>query len=104
MMIIDSKCGITCGCFLVVLAWSPFYGFSPLGILHKVIGKLKANRAVCILLAPYWPRQFWFPTLWRLAKGVHRTLPSGGDFLHIGPVLHLEVHSLHMTLCLVLLS
>lgn len=50
---------IAWGCFSVALARSPFYGFSPFGVLHEVVVKLKAGRAACILLDPYWPRRVW---------------------------------------------
>ena len=51
-----------------VLTYSPcFYMFPPLPLLNKVIQKLRTTQAAeVILIAPWWPKQSWFPHLLRL--------------------------------------
>jgi hypothetical protein len=43
------------------------YAFPPLPLLERVIRKADLEKPRLILIAPFWPRQVWFPDLLRLA-------------------------------------
>ncbi|XP_038054779.1 uncharacterized protein LOC119726989 [Patiria miniata] len=57
------------------------YAFPPISILTKVIGKLERDRCKILLIAPFWPRQPWFPRLVRLLVGSPLILPDRHDLL-----------------------
>jgi hypothetical protein len=42
------------------------YAFPPLPVLSKVIRKAREEKAALILVAPFWPKQPWFPELMEL--------------------------------------
>jgi hypothetical protein len=44
------------------------YAFPPLPLLERVVRKAELEGPRLILIAPFWPRQPWFPDLLRIAK------------------------------------
>jgi hypothetical protein len=42
------------------------YAFPPISLIHKVLQKISREDCVVLLVAPMWPRQFWFHDLTRL--------------------------------------
>lgn len=52
------------------ISWSGLeaYAFPPLPLLERVLRKADFEKPRLILVAPFWPRQTWFPDLLRLSK------------------------------------
>jgi hypothetical protein len=58
------------------------YAFPPLPLLDKVLHKAELERPRLILVAPWWPKQPWFPDLLRLSSADPLPLDlSPGDLL-----------------------
>jgi hypothetical protein len=55
-------------------AWE-MYAFPPIPLLPKVLGKIRMDKALTILIAHMWPRQLWYPQLLFLACECPRVLP-----------------------------
>lgn len=74
-----------------------FYAFPPFSLILKCIRKIQADKAVGILVFPYWPSQAWFPVLKSLLSS---------DLLYFGPDEQLltspfrQAHPLHQQLTL----
>jgi hypothetical protein len=75
------------------------YAFPPLPLLERVIRKADLEKPRLVLIAPFWPRQVWFPDLLRLAReeplplelGPHDLLQPRSGIPHGNPqVLHLH--------------
>ena len=57
------------------------YLFPPLAILHKVLYKIRQDKARVILIAPRWPRRPWYAALLRMLVEVPLKLPQMPDLL-----------------------
>ncbi|XP_075796040.1 uncharacterized protein LOC142831042 [Pelodiscus sinensis] len=72
--------------------WSQqlLYAFPPIPLIPKVLEKVAINGARVILVAPFWPRQTWFPYLFRMSPHPPYHLPSRPDLLtqDHGQLLH----------------
>ena len=57
------------------------YAFPPLSLISRVLAKVERENCKILLIAPFWPRQPWFPRLTRML--VHRPviLPRRPDIL-----------------------
>ena len=76
--------------------WShlELYAFPPTAVLRRVINKLlSAQGTFLTLIAPFWPRQEWFPDLLRLSVDTPRLLPQRPDLLR-QPHFHRFHHGL----------
>ena len=70
------------------------YAFPPTAVIRRVINKLlSAQGTFLTLIAPFWPRQEWFPDLLRLSVDVPRLLPQRPDLLR-QPHFHRFHHNL----------
>lgn len=74
-----------------------FYAFPPFSLISKVLHKIKCDKAIGIVVVPYWPTQPWYP-LWTnlLISEVLYFQPNKN--LLISPFR--EQHPLHMDLTL----
>ena len=43
-----------------------FYALYAFSVISKTLKKIKANKAECILVVPYWLNQGWFPVLFKM--------------------------------------
>ena len=60
------------------------YAFPPLALVSRVLAKVQADGCrFCLLVAPFWPGQPWFPVLTRLLYDVPGLLPGRRDLLTI---------------------
>ena len=60
------------------------YAFPPFALVTRVLMKVLADECrFCLLVAPLWPGQPWFPVLTRLLCDVPRLLPGRQDLLTI---------------------
>ena len=57
------------------------YAFPPPVLLHKVVQKIHQHPCRMILVAPYWPRMLWFPSLVTLAVAEPVRLPEDQKLL-----------------------
>merc|ERR1711911_389641 len=58
------------------------YAYPPFALMGQVLAKLRRSRgARLILIAPFWPRQAWFPHLFHLAIAMPQRLPLREDLL-----------------------
>ena len=57
------------------------YAFPPISLLQRVIGKIEREAGRVLLIAPFWPRQPWFPRLARLLVEAPVLLPDRPDLL-----------------------
>ena len=75
------------------------YAFPPISILPTVIGKVERDECKILLIAPFWPRQPWFPRLVRLLVGTPLVLPDRQDLLQQPQSLyrHPAPGDLHLT-------
>ena len=51
------------------------YAFPPFAILPEVVNKVARSNMTCLLIAPWWPTQAWFPEALRLLEGPPIQLP-----------------------------
>ena len=73
---------ITSDAFLFDWNHLELYAFPPTGVLRKVVNKLMSAQGTFLtLIAPFWPRQEWFPDLLRLSIDTPRFLPQCPDLL-----------------------
>ena len=74
------------------------YAYPPISLIPRVLAKIEQDMHV-LLIAPFWPRQPWFPRLVRLL--VHRpvVLPRRADLLYQpgSGVVHPAPGDLHLT-------
>ena len=65
------------------LSWQGLlaYAFPPTAILMKVLNKVYTSESVVILVAPYWPKQSWFPLLLDLLVDFPVKLPDRAQLL-----------------------
>ena len=75
------------------------YAFPPWNLIHHVLTKLRDSRASLILIAPFWPRQPWFPLLTQLLVDSPFKFPPRGNLLTQlrGRILHPDVKSLQLS-------
>ena len=64
--------------------WDSLYLFPPINLLMKVLHKLRTFKGRVALVAPLWPKSYWFPLLMEL--NLHFTLLPA-------PVLSQMVHT-----------
>ena len=57
------------------------YVFPPISLLRLVLAKVEAEPCKVLLIAPFWPRQFWFTRLVNLLIAPPRVLPEREDLL-----------------------
>jgi hypothetical protein len=57
------------------------YAFPPIPLLAKVVAKIRLHQCRLLLVAPWWPRQSWFPDLLQLSIDFPRRLPARSDLL-----------------------
>lgn len=75
-----------------------FYGFPPFSLIHKVLEKIRTDKATGILVVPNWPSQSWFPSFYELL--IEKPIFFGPhDYLTYSPSR--EKHPLHKSLTLV---
>lgn len=75
-----------------------FYGFPPFSLIHKVLEKIRTDKATGILVVPNWPSQSWFPFFQDLLIEEPIFFPPH-DYLIYSP--YREKHPLYKTLSLV---
>ncbi|KAG6935305.1 hypothetical protein G0U57_015145, partial [Chelydra serpentina] len=84
-----------------LLPWADHlsYAFPPFPLVHRVLLKLRRDRARLILIAPAWPRQHWYTTLLELSVTTPITLPLWLDLItqEHGRLCHPDLQSLHLT-------
>ena len=81
------------------------YAFPPFSLIPRVVTKLEQEDCKVLLIAPFWPRQPWFPRLTKLLVHQPVILPQRADIL-LQPssgFLHPAPQDLHLT-CWVLSS
>ncbi|KAK3101647.1 hypothetical protein FSP39_005170 [Pinctada imbricata] len=63
--------------------WSKFYGYlnPPFSLLGKCVKKVRDDNAECIVVAPLWPTQTWFPQLLELLVENPVILPRDDNLL-----------------------
>ncbi|XP_038064670.1 uncharacterized protein LOC119735051 [Patiria miniata] len=75
------------------------YAFPPFSLIPRVLAKVEQEDCKILLIAPFWPRQPWFPRLTKLL--VHRPviLPQRADILFqpSSGFLHPAPEDLHLT-------
>ncbi|XP_030272829.1 uncharacterized protein LOC115581680 [Sparus aurata] len=57
------------------------YAFPPLPLVSQVLHRVTMGRYKVLLIAPRWPRKYWFPRLLRLVHGQPWALPGRVDLL-----------------------
>lgn len=57
------------------------YSFTPFSLFPKVLKRIQQDRAMVILIAPYWPKRSWFLLLLQRARGKSCPLPQVNDLL-----------------------
>lgn len=57
------------------------YAFPPFAIITRVLTKVREENATTLLIAPWWPRRPWFPTLVNLLNDYPVILPDRKDIL-----------------------
>ena len=81
------------------LTWNHHYGyiFPPIKLLPRVLAKVKRDRAKVLLVAPRWPRQFWYNELLNMLCHPPVLLPHRQDLLSQSGILHNNPESLQLT-------
>ena len=54
-----------------------FYAFPPFSLIGRCLQKVLMDRAECVMVAPLWPTQNWYPELMKLLVDFPRILPQG---------------------------
>ena len=79
--------------------WTGFslgYAFPPVVLLHKVLQKVRQDRARLILIAPMWPGRSWYSMILHMLVDYPRRLPSWPDLLTQCRVPHPNPQSLQL--------
>lgn len=63
------------------------YAFPPVALIPDVLRLIRSSRSVCVLIAPVWPSQHWWPSLLAVQQG-QLTLGSVHDICDPGPAGH----------------
>ena len=74
-----------------LLDWGQFhraYLFPPLAILHKVLYKIRQDKARVILIAPRWPRRGWYAAMINMLVDIPIQLPLWPNLLSQHGVRH----------------
>ena len=86
------------------LCWGSWkcYAFPPLPLLQRVVRKIQEESVQAILIAPWWARTPWFPSLISLLVDFPISLPLHRDLLtqrmeHQGLARRSDIQSLHLT-------
>ena len=74
------------------------YAFPPLGLIPRVLSKIRIDQARVLMIAPFWPSRVWFTSLLALLTDVPRRLPDRQDLLlpHAGTSHHPDLRELHL--------
>ena len=75
------------------------YAFPPLSLIPRVLSKIEQESCRVLLIAPFWPRQSWFPRVVRLLVNTPLILPLRPDIIYQprSHVLHPDPAHLHLT-------
>lgn len=75
------------------------YAFPPFPLVHKVLLKVRRDKADVILVAPAWPCQCWYPVLLDLSIQTPLHFPPSSDLIsqNHSHLLHPDLQSLHLT-------
>lgn len=75
------------------------YAFPPIALIPRVLRKIREDKAVVLLVAPYWPRRPWFLELFDLLASRPMSLPLRPDLViqPVSGILHQQPASLHLT-------
>jgi hypothetical protein len=52
------------------------YAFPPIPMIHKILEKIRNEDCMVLLIAPLWPRQYWFLSLMELLVDLPILLPQ----------------------------
>ncbi|XP_071479361.1 uncharacterized protein [Diadema antillarum] len=65
------------------MQWNRFlgYAFPPFALIPRVLQKVLTDKATLLLIAPWWPKRPWFPTLLDLLTSPPVILPFREDLL-----------------------
>lgn len=87
-------------CDALAVDWTGMfaYAFPPPILIPKVLRKVEQESCVLLLIAPFSPRQSWFPDLLHLLVDIPRELPIIRDMLtqRRGQFIHPSPESLHL--------
>jgi hypothetical protein len=75
-----------------------FYAFPPFCLIPRLLAKMRADQSNCILIAPVWLTQSWFPAVMEMLIELPYLLPSGPEMLKIPGTT--KVHPLYKKLTL----
>ncbi|XP_068096310.1 CCAAT/enhancer-binding protein gamma isoform X1 [Hyperolius riggenbachi] len=64
------------------------YAFLPFKLIQKVVCKIVKDKALVILVVPWWPKRCWFPQLKRVALEEPFKLPVSQDMVTQGKAVH----------------
>ena len=85
----------------LVISWDNMfvYAFPPWPLLQKVLLKFRQSRSEMILIAPFWPRQPWFPLIMNQLADLPFRFPDDPHLLSQvrGRILHPDLQSLKLT-------
>ncbi|XP_050825375.1 uncharacterized protein LOC127058925 [Gopherus flavomarginatus] len=84
--------------FLIQWSTHLYYAFPPFPLVHRVLLKVRRDRAHVIMVAPAWPRQHWYPMLLDLTIADPVPLPLHPDLItqEHGTLCHPDLQSLHL--------
>ncbi|XP_065278904.1 alpha-2-macroglobulin-like protein 1 [Emys orbicularis] len=108
---INRKCPVFCSfrshslgslaeAFQITWSGQLLNAFPPFPLVHKVLLKVRRDKADVILVAPVWSRQCWYPTLLDLSIQAPLHLPLDPYLIsqNHGRLLHPDLQSLHLTI------
>ncbi|XP_038046795.1 uncharacterized protein LOC119721003 [Patiria miniata] len=74
------------------------YAFPPISLIQRVLTKIETELSRVVLIAPFWPRQPWFPRLLDLLVHSPLILPNRPDLLSQpgSHILHPDPSTLHL--------
>ena len=80
--------------------WSQcyFYGFPCFSLIPRCLAKLRQDRGECILIAPVWTSQSWFPTMMEMMTETPYLLPKRENLLTLPGTR--KIHPLHKKMTL----
>ena len=75
------------------------YAFPPISLLHQVVIKIEKELSRIILIAPFWPREPWFPRILGLLTHTPIMLPKRPNLLSQpkSHLLHPDPDSFHLS-------
>ena len=84
-------------------SYDNMYCFPPYNLIPLIIRKVRAEEVTITLIAPYWTKQVWYPTLMRMLVKVPVLLPHREDIIvnPVNPSKKVDIKQVRLMACVI---